>query len=74
MFHGFGYGMGLWGGVAMLLFWAAIVALGVWFTKSLASPSTDKGNSARAILDERYAQGELSREEYQAIKSDLNKG
>lgn len=32
----------------------------------------DRGESAREILDRRYARGEISREEYQQMKKDLD--
>jgi len=68
-------GMGWWGifGVAwMVIFWGGIIALIVWGIKKL----TDRGGtgSRRDSLDvakERYAKGEISREEFEQIKKDL---
>lgn len=73
MFHGFGYGMGIWGFVIMLLFWVAVIALGVWLVRSLISTGTQSHSSgtAKSILDTRYARGEISREEYQQMLEDL---
>ena len=41
------------------------------FTVRLLSGSQKKGNSARGILDRRYANGEINQEEYLRIKKDL---
>jgi len=68
-------GMGWWGifgGAWMIIFWGGIIALIVWGIKKL----TDRGGtgSRRDSLDvakERYAKGEISREEFEQIKKDL---
>lgn len=53
--------MWLWG-TLMMLTWVAVVAAAVWLVaRSLGGQRAD---SARQILDERYARGELSTEEY----------
>lgn len=82
MWHA-GDGMGwwmLWGGLMMVLFWGAIVALIVWAIQSVTrrEPSQTHvpqgGPSARTPLDivkERYAHGQVSREEFEQIKRDL---
>jgi len=68
-------GMSWWGifdGGWMIIFWGGIIALIVWGIKKL----TDRGgtSSKRDPLDvakERYARGEISREEFEQIKKDL---
>jgi len=75
-FDGFGGGMGL-GGIGMLLFWglviAGVVLLARWFgggpTSSSASPGRSK--TALEILGERYARGEIGKEEFEQKKRDL---
>jgi putative membrane protein len=76
-------GMGAWGWVGMglhLLFWAAVAAgvvfLVVWLARRTAVPGsaqvTTAGDiSAQEIAQRRYAQGEISREEYLRLKDDL---
>ena len=72
---GFG-GMGLLGGIIGLILNLAIltgiVVLIVWavkrFTAGNAAPG---GQSPREILQARYARGEVTREQYQQILSDL---
>lgn len=60
------------GGIFMLLFWvlviAAVVALVAW---GMRAASGRAGNSALQILEERYARGEIDREEYLAKRRDL---
>lgn len=69
--YGWGHDMG-WAGwlvmwLMMLVFWGLLVAGGFWLVRSIRS---DRGGaptappSARQILDERLARGELTEEEY----------
>lgn len=71
---GFGWGSGF-GFFFMLLFWAllivGIIAVVKWLAGSSAGVGTPPPKSARQILDERYARGEIEREEYEQKKRDL---
>jgi len=75
-FNGFGGGMGF-GGIGMLLFWglviAGVVLLARWWgtgpSSSASSPA--RGKSALDILGERYAKGEIDKEEYDQKRRDL---
>ena len=76
MFHMWDIPTGWWmalGGVWMLVFWGSLIALIVWGISRL---SRRNGSSIkRAPLDmakERYAKGEISREEFEQIKQDLS--
>jgi putative membrane protein len=69
-------GMGWWavfGGLWMLLFWVGLVALIVWAVVKLSkrSDSTPKGTPLD-IAKERYAKGEISKQEFEQIKKDLS--
>ena len=69
----FGTGMGWWIIVWMVVFWGGLIALIVWGIKKL----TERGDSTlkRNPLDvakERYAKGEISREEFEQMKKDLS--
>lgn len=66
-------GMGGFGLIWMLLFWGVLILLAIWLV-SLLFPAVKKSEppenalpSALEILKERYARGELSREEYQQM-------
>ena len=69
-------GLGL---IFMLIFWSGLILGGAWLVKTVfaSGPQTHSGNMAvklpspRDILDQRYARGEISREEYDQIKADL---
>ncbi|PIV14944.1 MAG: electron transporter RnfE [Gallionellales bacterium CG03_land_8_20_14_0_80_55_15] len=66
--------MGGWGmGYGMLLFWGLLVAAIVILARC-ARGSGDNGNrkqSALDLLNERYARGEIEREEFEQKKRDL---
>ena len=76
---GMGFGSGIFGLIFMVFFWGGLIALAVWLVRGLfgnngqPSPTTPAGSglSAEAILDERYARGEITREQYELMKSDL---
>ena len=72
--YGGGWGMG-YGGPFMLLFWILVVVAIVLLVKWLAAQSsTGKGShdqSSLEILRERYARGEIDREEFEQKKRDL---
>lgn len=65
------------GGFGMILFWVVVIVGIVWLVQAVGGssfqrPTQSKGEqSAREILDQRYARGELDREEYENMKKDL---
>ena len=64
------------GVIHMLLFWILIVLVIVALVRWLGGASEDRlppprSSSALDILKERYARGEIEREEFQAKKRDL---
>lgn len=73
----YGFDHGGWmfgGGLVMLLWWllpiALVVALAVYLVKLSGGRSTTEKN-ALDILKERYARGEIKRDEFEQIKRDL---
>ena len=64
-------------GLGMILFWVVVIAGIIWLVMALGGsnlqlPKQSKnGQSAREILDQRYARGEIDREEYETMKQDL---
>jgi putative membrane protein len=77
-----GFGMMLW----MVIFWVLVVGLALWLLSRLFPGTGDRSStgqlsvsdtvisgSRRAldILKERYARGEITKAEYQEIRSDL---
>ena len=73
-----GFGMGF-GGLWMILVWLVIIGGGIWLLATLfprqhtngANTSKQSDESALAILQQRYARGELTRQEFEAIRRDL---
>jgi len=65
----FGWGWILWFGFIVLLF----SGIGNWgYTYSAHRRyGTARSSSARDILDERYARGEVTRDEYAQLKADI---
>jgi len=72
MIHGFGIGFGAWGYLVMLIFWLGFVALSAWVVKAIFVGRAGAKGNPKAILDERYARGEISKKDYAAIKKDLS--
>jgi len=68
--------MGL-GWIFMVLFWVFVVAVGVAFAGYLGPRGNGSGGAGRQtplqILQERYARGEIDREEYERKRADLEK-
>lgn len=70
----YGLGMGIFGLVWMFIFWGGLIALAIWLIR-LLFPSTEARRSddheglpsAQEILKTRYAQGELTAEQYQEM-------
>ncbi len=58
----------------MVLFWLGVIVLAVWLAKGLFPSQTRRTQgslSAREILAQRYVRGEISKEEYDRMLSDL---
>jgi putative membrane protein len=83
--HGWnGLMMGGWiiGGLLMLLFWGAVIGVIVWIVRELSRPRAGRSDQVNAppvqyddralqIAQERYARGEISREQYEEIRQTL---
>ena len=69
------FGAGWWwpfGGVFMILFWVGLIVLIVWGVIKLSKGSeTSSKKEPLDIAKERYAKGEISKEEFEQIKKDL---
>ena len=71
---GFGFGMGGFGFILMILFWVGLMLLAVWLA-ALLFPAVKSGQNYRndpspsppEILKERYAKGELTTEQYREM-------
>jgi putative membrane protein len=75
---GFGMGFGVFGVFLMLLFWGGLIFLAVWLVSVLFPGGSQSfglltGGTKKPgeILDERYARGEIDREQYLQMKKDI---
>ena len=71
MHEGAGWWM-IFGGLWMIIFWGGLIALIVWGISRLTGQN--KAAEKRQPLEvakERYAKGEISREEFDQMKKDL---
>lgn len=77
MMGGFGFGGMLFGGLLMVAFWVLIIGGAVWLVVTLArssqgtSATTTAGQSPLAILQTRYAKGEITKEQFDQLRQDL---
>ncbi|MDD5263648.1 MAG: SHOCT domain-containing protein [Candidatus Bipolaricaulis sp.] len=76
MWHGYYFGGGWWMLGLGLVFWGSIVALIVWSVRRGRASTADSDGSARDkrpidYLKERYAKGEIGRDEFERVKQHL---
>ncbi len=66
------FGWGFNGTIMMILFWALIILLIVWMVRGFnQEKSRDQERTALDILKDRYAKGEVDKEEFETKKKDL---
>ena len=57
-----------------VIFWGGIVLLAVWGIRALGRRQQVPGHpDPLAVVKERYARGEITREQYQEMRSDLER-
>lgn len=70
-------GFGVVGLILMLVFWGTLILGAVWLVKSIFPSAQRPGGGenqpirAREILDQRYARGEITREQYLRMIEDI---
>jgi len=74
-----GFGMGLGGGLVMVLFWVALIVGAVWLARGFfptgqqpPATSTRSEASADEILKQRYARGEITKEQFEQMRRNLD--
>jgi putative membrane protein len=76
MWNGMGFGGWGWGGgmgLGMVLFWGALIAVIVLVVRALGNDAATKGGDKTPlqILKERYARGEIGKDEFEQKQRDL---
>lgn len=80
MMYGFngdyGWGVGSmmgWfgGGLMMVVFWVLLIGAIVWVVREVSGRNSTLHSRALDILKERYAKGDISKEEFESKKKDL---
>ncbi|MBK7648280.1 MAG: SHOCT domain-containing protein [Betaproteobacteria bacterium] len=71
--YGYEHGGMAWGWPGMILMWLIPVLLIVLVVRLLAGKKGEPPGRARQILDERYAAGEIEREDYLKRIEDLKR-
>lgn len=75
VFGGHMFGSGMWGGwMLMIIFWIIGITLFILFIKWFVDQGRRKSRQDRMPLDilkERYAKGELDKDQFEKMKKDL---
>jgi putative membrane protein len=73
MMHGYGWMGGLGMGLGMLVFWGLIIVLIYLLVQSPSGASSARQHPSTPldVLKRRYAAGEISREQYEQMRKDL---
>lgn len=61
----------LFGGVWMIVFWGGLIALIVWGITRLTRHDSTTKHTPLETAKERYARGEITKEQFEQIKHDL---
>ncbi len=56
----------------MMVFWVLFIVLIIWLVSEIGGRNSQSDSKAFDILKERYAKGEISKEEFEAKKKDLS--
>ena len=74
-YDGWGIGnmMGFFsGGIMMVVFWVLLIAFIVWMIREISGKNSRSNSNALEVLKERYAKGEINKEEFEAKKKDIS--
>lgn len=71
MFDGHMFGVG---GGFMWLFWLILIVVVIWVIMAGTSGGGPQSKSPLELAQERYAKGEISREEFEQIRKDIQAG
>lgn len=64
--------MGLFGWTMMILFWTAVLIVIIWAIRSLSTRPTPTTQTPLELLEQRFAAGEIDREDFEERKQLLS--
>ena len=67
-FAGWDAGAGWWMMLPGLLVWGSLLVLAVWAVKQFAGEPTQRLDAPLTILQERFARGEINKEQFEETK------
>lgn len=72
-----GFGVGF-NSIWIIIFWISVIGAGIWtlaalFPKANSDSNAERRDNAQAVLKERHARGEITKEEYQSIRYELER-
>ena len=62
-----------WHWLPMTIIWLIVVGTIVWAAMSVFPAERHRGSTARTVLDERLARGQLDLEEYRRLRDELER-
>jgi putative membrane protein len=65
------FGWGFFGGGMMIFFWIVVAVFAVLIVKAMNGREPERKDRSLDILKERYAKGEIDKEEFEVKKKDL---
>ena len=65
--------MGFFGWTMMILFWIAVLIVIIWAIRSLSTKPTPTTQTPLELLEQRFAAGEIDREDFEERKQLLSK-
>jgi|Deesub1362A_J573_1020465.scaffolds.fasta_scaffold00151_23 putative membrane protein len=71
-----GYGWAIFSWIFFIVFWVAIILLIIWLYKQIKGSDTRHTSPAETpleILKKRYARGEITREQYEEMRKEIEK-
>lgn len=65
------FGWGIFGWLMMVFVWAVPIILIAWVLRGGIGSKENNGKSALDVLNERYAKGDIGKEEFESKKKDI---
>jgi putative membrane protein len=67
-----GHGGYVGGGLMMFIFWVLFIVFVVWIVREMTGKSNKTNSKPLDILKERYAKGEITKEQFESMTKDVS--